>query len=47
MQDMGNIILRATKRFTTTQLVLAAGGLTIAAILLAKYSEDLDFDFDE
>lgn len=47
MQDVGNIILRATKRFTTTQLILAAGALTIGAVLLAKYSDDIDFDFEE
>ena len=47
MQDVGNIILRATRRFSTTQLVLAAGALTIGAVLLAKYSEDIDFDFEE
>lgn len=47
MQDVGNIILRATKRFSTTQLILAAGALTVGAVLLAKYSHDVDFDFDE
>ena len=47
MQDVGNIIIRATKRFTTTQLILAAGALTIGAVLLAKYSQDSDFDFNE
>lgn len=47
MQDVGNIILRATRRYSTTQLILAAGALTIGAVLLAKYSEDIDFDMDE
>jgi hypothetical protein len=47
MQDIGNIIVRATKRYSTTQLILAAGALTVGAVLLAKYSEDIDFDFDE
>ncbi|WP_439883436.1 hypothetical protein ACSX1A_09710 [Pontibacter sp. MBLB2868] len=40
MQDVGNIILKATKRFTTTQLILAAGALTIGAVLLARYTQD-------
>jgi hypothetical protein len=43
MQDIGNIILRATRRYSTTQLILAAGALTIGAVLLAKYSDELDF----
>ena len=40
MHDVGNIILKATKKFTTTQLILAAGALTIGAVLLARYSEE-------
>lgn len=47
MQDVGNIILRATKRYSTTQLILAAGALTIGAVLLAKYSGDIDFDMED
>ena len=38
MQDVGHIILKATRRFTTTQLILAAGAMTIGAILLSRYS---------
>lgn len=38
MQDVGQIILKAARRFTTTQLILTAGALTVGAILLAKYS---------
>jgi hypothetical protein len=38
MQDVGQIILKATRRFTTTQLILTAGALTIGAILLSRYS---------
>lgn len=38
MQDVGQIILKATRRFTTTQLILSIGALTVGAILLAKYS---------
>ncbi|WP_242918044.1 hypothetical protein [Pontibacter liquoris] len=48
MQDVGNIILKATKRFTTTQLILTAGALTIGAVLLARYSaHDDDFEYAE
>ena len=38
MQDVGHIILKASRRFTTTQLIMAAGALTLGAILLARYS---------
>lgn len=38
MQDVGQIILKATRRFTTTQLIITAGALTIGAILLSRYS---------
>jgi hypothetical protein len=38
MQDVGHIILKATRRFTTTQLILTAGALTVGAILLSRYS---------
>ncbi|MCJ8164999.1 hypothetical protein MKJ04_09090 [Pontibacter sp. E15-1] len=37
MQDVGHIILKATRRFTTTQLILTAGALTVGAILLSRY----------
>ncbi|WP_347156720.1 hypothetical protein [Pontibacter chitinilyticus] len=48
MQDVGTIILRATKRFTTTQLIVAAGALTIGAVLLARYSaHDGEFEYAE
>ena len=42
MQDVGHIILKASRRFTTTQLILAAGALTLGAILLARYSSEHD-----
>ncbi|WP_345158392.1 hypothetical protein [Pontibacter saemangeumensis] len=42
MQDVGQIILKATRRFTTTQLILAAGAVTMGAILLARYSHGHD-----
>ncbi len=45
MQDVGTIISKATKRFSTTQLILAAGAFTIGAILLARYNSDDDFDY--
>lgn len=48
MQDVGHIILKATKRFTTTQLILAAGALTVGAILISRYnSEDDDAIYEE
>ncbi|MCC9137447.1 hypothetical protein ACFSKU_08655 [Pontibacter silvestris] len=46
MQDVGTIILRATKKFSTTQLILAAGALTIGAVLLTKYGPNMDLDID-
>lgn len=46
MQDVGQIILKATRRFTTTQLILSVGALTIGAILLSKYSPAHD-DYEE
>lgn len=42
MQDVGHIILKAARRFTTTQLILTAGALTISAILIARYSSAHD-----
>ncbi|GAB3816529.1 hypothetical protein [Pontibacter rugosus] len=42
MQDLGHIILKATKKFTTTQLILAAGALTVGAILASRYSPQAD-----
>ncbi|MEJ8802760.1 hypothetical protein [Pontibacter sp. H249] len=46
MHDLGNIIIKAARRMTTTQLVLAAGALTIGAVLLARYnSEDEEFSY--
>lgn len=40
MHDLGNIVLKAAKRMTTTQIVLTAGAITIGAVLLAKYASD-------
>ena len=48
MQDVGQILLKATRRFTTTQLILAAGALTVGAILVARYSTgDEEFEYEE
>ncbi|TPE42146.1 hypothetical protein [Pontibacter mangrovi] len=49
MQDMGHIILKASRRFTTTQLILAAGALTVGAILISRYSssDDEEYDYEE
>jgi hypothetical protein len=44
MHDVGNIILKATRRLTTTQLIMAAGALTIGAVLLARYSEGNEYE---
>jgi hypothetical protein len=44
MHDVGNIILKATRRLTTTQLIMAAGALTIGAVLLARYSERNEYE---
>lgn len=46
MQDIGQIVLKATRRFSTTQLIATAGALTIGAILLAKYGPVSD-EFEE
>lgn len=40
MHDLGNIILKAARRMTTTQLVLTAGAITIGAVLLSTYMAD-------
>lgn len=45
LQDIGNIIVRASRKFTTTQLILAAGALTIGAVLLARQHMDEDFEY--
>lgn len=45
MQDLGQIIMKASRRFTTTQLIVAAGALTVGAVLLTKFgpiSDDMD-----
>lgn len=47
MQDVGTIILRATKRFSTTQLIVATGLLTVGAVLLTKYGSNMDMEFEE
>lgn len=48
MQDMGHIILKASRRFTATQLILAAGALTIGAILVSRYSSsDEEYAYEE
>lgn len=43
MHDLGNIILKAAKRMTTTQLVLTAGAITVGAVLLANYVTDDEY----
>lgn len=49
MQDIGQIIMKASRRFSTTQLIVAAGALTVGAVLLTKYGpigDDMDLDLD-
>lgn len=45
LQDVGNIIVRASRKLSTTQLILMAGALTIGAVLLARYNMDDDFEY--
>jgi hypothetical protein len=45
LQDIGNIIVRASRKLTTTQLILAAGALTIGAVLLARHNMDDEFEY--
>ncbi|MEJ8756784.1 hypothetical protein WG947_07255 [Pontibacter sp. H259] len=45
LQDVGNIIVRASRKLTTTQLVLVAGALTIGAVLLARLNMDDDYEY--
>ena len=45
LQDIGNIIVRASRKLTTTQLILAAGALTIGAVLLARHNLDEEFEY--
>lgn len=45
LQDVGNIIVRASRKLSTTQLVLMAGALTIGAVLLARYNMDDEFEY--
>ncbi|WP_276496234.1 hypothetical protein [Pontibacter litorisediminis] len=48
MQDLGHIIVKATRRLTTTQLILATGALTVGAILVARYSSGNDeFNYED
>ena len=45
LQDVGNIIVRASRKLTTTQLILAAGALTIGAVLLARYNMGDEYEY--
>lgn len=45
LQDVGNIIVRASRKLSTTQLILMAGALTIGAVLLARYNMDDEFEY--
>ncbi|HSI90944.1 MAG TPA: hypothetical protein VK927_07485 [Adhaeribacter sp.] len=39
MTDAGNLLMKASKKMTTTQLILVVAGLTIATIFVAKKVE--------
>ncbi|HEY4651918.1 MAG TPA: hypothetical protein VIG72_10920 [Pontibacter sp.] len=45
LQDVGNIIVRASRKLSTTQLIMMAGALTVGAVLLARYSMDDDYEY--
>jgi hypothetical protein len=46
LQDVGHILVKATKRFTTTQLIVATGVLTLGAVLVARHnSNDEEYNF--
>jgi hypothetical protein len=46
LHDVGTLVLQGARRLTTTQLILAAGAVTLGAVLIAKYVADEDFDFE-
>ncbi|MBB6610470.1 hypothetical protein H7F15_05435 [Pontibacter sp. Tf4] len=45
LQDVGNIIVRASRKLSTTQLILMAGALTIGAVLLARYNMEDEYEY--
>ncbi|MFD2247617.1 hypothetical protein [Pontibacter ruber] len=47
LHDVGTLVVKAARRMTTTQLILAAGAVTVGAILLARYAGEHEFDFEE
>ena len=42
LQDAGNLLMKASRRFTTTQLVLSVAALAMGIIFVAKRIEDQD-----
>ena len=47
LQDAGNLLMKASKRLTPTQLVLAVAGVAVAAIfVVSRIDEDVDFHRD-
>ncbi|WP_018477374.1 hypothetical protein [Pontibacter roseus] len=44
LHDVGTLVLQGARRMSTTQLILAAGAVTLGAVLIAKYVADEDFD---
>jgi hypothetical protein len=44
LQDAGNLLVKASKRLTTTQLVLTIAAIAIATVfVVSKIEEDVDF----
>ena len=40
MNDAGNLIMKASKRLSTTQLIMIVAGLAVASIFVAKKVEE-------
>lgn len=47
LHDVGTLVLKFARKMTTSQLILAAGAVTVGAILVARYVGEHDFDFEE
>ncbi|MHC2992697.1 hypothetical protein OB13_14315 [Pontibacter sp. HJ8] len=46
LHDVGTLVLQGARKLSTTQLILAAGAVTIGAVLIAKYVAEQDFEFE-
>ena len=45
LNDTGHLLMKASKKLTTTQLILIVAGVAIASIFVAK-KMDVDLDMD-